>query len=750
MSTTFARPLIMKPKPVPSSAKPTVLETIRRYWGFSKLRPLQAEAIDAALSGRDSLVVLPTGGGKSLCFQVPPVVGAGTDVVISPLISLMKDQVDGLRECGYPAAAIYSGIEGDERRQMERDLVAGKYRLLFVAPERAVTGWLAEIARRLDVRRFAIDEAHCISHWGHDFRPEYRQLASLREKFPQASLHAFTATATPRVRDDIARQLGLREPAVLVGSFDRPNLTYRVLPQIDVYAQSIGVIRRHPNEAVIVYCISRKDTEHMAETLKANSIAAEAYHAGLDPQTRHRVQDAFSAEQLNVVVATVAFGMGIDRSNVRCVLHTAMPKSIEHYQQETGRAGRDGLPAECVLLYSYGDAMKWESLFAKNAQETSSSPEVFDAQTQLLKQMQRFCNSANCRHRALVEYFGQTYDADKCGACDVCLTDVEGIEDGTVTAQKILSCVARVEERFGAGHVADVLIGADTEMIRNCRHDQLSTYGLLRDVPKKQLQSIVFQLVDQGLLDRTLGDRPVLKLNDESWKVLRGQRGVRLIKPKEESLAKSKADVESWESVDRGLFEHLRKWRQGVAAEHRVPPFVIFHDSVLRGLARVRPSKKDMLRQVPGIGERKLADFGQRLLELIHSFCSEHHLSTDQTQAEPAAIGYVKSKSKSAAKAHAFELFRKGWPLDDVKHKLDRARSTVTDYLQEYITDEKPRSIKPWVSDEAYKQITAAAAKSEDCRLTPIFERLDGRVPYDVIRLVLSHLQVTADLNRHE
>jgi ATP-dependent DNA helicase RecQ len=731
----------MNPATIHSSAKPAVLETIGRYWGFEQLRPLQSEAIDAAIAGRDSLVVLPTGGGKSLCYQVPPAVSGGTDVVISPLISLMKDQVDGLRECGYPAAAIYTGIEGEQRRQMERDLVARKYRLLFVAPERAVTGWFAEIARQLDVRRFAIDEAHCISHWGHDFRPEYRQLASLREKFARSSLHAFTATATPRVRDDIARQLGLRDPAVLVGSFDRPNLTYRVLPQVDVYAQAIEVICRHPDEAVIVYCISRKDTEHMAETLKANGVAAEAYHAGLDPQTRHRVQDAFSAEKLNVVVATVAFGMGIDRSNVRCVLHTAMPKSIEHYQQETGRAGRDGLPAECVLLYSYGDAMKWESLFAKNSQETSSSPEVFDAQLQLLKQMQRFCKSATCRHRALVEYFGQAYEPSQCGACDVCLADVEGMEDGTVTAQKILCCVARVEERFGAGHVADVLIGAETEMIRKCGHDKLSTYGLLRDTPKKQLQSMVFQLVDQGLLGRTLGEYPVLKLNDESWNVLRGQREVKLIKPKDQGLAKAKADSDSWEGVDRGLFEHLRKWRQGVAAEHGVPPFVIFHDSTLRSLAGVRPTSEQSLKHVPGIGERKLAQFGPPLTELIRLYCIQNNVSTNQSAAASATTNYVKPKSKSAAKSDAFELFRKRWSVDDVKHKINRARSTVTEYLSEFITQERPARIDCWVEDATYRSIAQAAARSEDRRLTPIFERLDGRVPYDTIRLVLAHLE---------
>ncbi len=339
----------------PTNLNPAVAKAIQRYWGFDRLRPLQAEAIDAALAGRDSLVVLPTGGGKSLCYQVPAAVTGGTDVVISPLISLMKDQVDGLREGGYPAAALHTALDAAHRRQIEKELAEGKYRLLFVAPERAITPWFLEIVKHLNVRRFAIDEAHCISHWGHDFRPEYRQLATLREQFPHASLHAFTATATPRVRDDVVRQLGLRDPAVLVGSFDRPNLIYRVLPLVDTYAQSIEVIRRHPNEAVIVYCITRKDTENLAAVLKTNGIAAEAYHAGLDSSVRHRVQDAFAAEELNVVVATVAFGMGIDRSNVRCVLHTAMPKTIEHYQQETGRAGRDGLEAECVLLYSFAN-----------------------------------------------------------------------------------------------------------------------------------------------------------------------------------------------------------------------------------------------------------------------------------------------------------------------------------------------------------------------------------------------------------
>ena len=330
---------------------------------------MQGEAIAAALAGRDSLVVLPTGGGKSLCYQAPPLVSGGTDVVISPLISLMKDQVDSLAGVGYPAAALHGNLTDDERGGIERGLAEGKYRLLMVAPERLVQAGFLQRLAQLDIRRFVIDEAHCISHWGHDFRPEYRQLAVLRERFPRASLHAFTATATARVRDDIREQLRLREPVVLVGRFDRPNLVYRVVPQVDRYEQTLEVLRRHAGEAAIVYCLSRKDTEAMAGFLQQAGLRAAHYHAGMEAAERRQTQEAFAQEQLDVVVATVAFGMGIDRSNVRCVLHACLPKSIEHYQQETGRAGRDGLEAECVLLYTAADVLRWESLFRKSAEK---------------------------------------------------------------------------------------------------------------------------------------------------------------------------------------------------------------------------------------------------------------------------------------------------------------------------------------------------------------------------------------------
>ncbi|MBN2217033.1 MAG: DNA helicase RecQ [Pirellulales bacterium] len=600
-----------------------MMDVVRRYWGFDSLRPLQGEAIDAALAARDSLVVLPTGGGKSLCYQVPPLVSGGTDVVVSPLISLMKDQVDGLAAVGYPAAALHGSMSEPERREVERGLDAGDYRLLFVAPERLFQPGFLDRLARLDVSRFVVDEAHCISHWGHDFRPEYRRLAVLRERFPRASLHGFTATATARVRDDIVEQLGLRDPAVLVGRFDRPNLIYRVIPQVDRRRQTLEVLQRRAGEAAIVYCLSRKDTEAMAQYLAEAGLRAAHYHAGMDAAERHRTQEAFSQERLDVVVATVAFGMGIDRSNVRCVLHASLPRSIEHYQQETGRAGRDGLEAECVLLYSAADALRWESLLRRGAEESAEHEEVLASRLGHLREMQRYASVMTCRHKMLSEYFGQPYEAADCRACDACLGEVEGIEEATIVAQKILSCVARVDERFGVGHVADVLLGADNDAVRRYRHDRLSTHGLLKDHTKKEIQSWIYQLLDQGLVARTEGDRPILQLNDQSWAVMRGNLPVRLFRPKKPRREQTPVEEASWDQVDRALFDRLRQWRRDVAETRGVPPYVIFHDRTLRALAAARPTRVDELHNIHGMGEKRLADFGADLIQVIGDYRRE-------------------------------------------------------------------------------------------------------------------------------
>src|SRR5690349_17448275 len=556
---------------------PQIIDSVRRYWGYSELRPLQLEAIHAGLQRRDSLVVMPTGGGKSLCYQVPAALTGSTDIVVSPLIALMKDQVDGLRQCGYPAAALYSGMSPDEIRRTEGQMIAGAYRLVFVAPERLLTHRFLQIVELARIRAFAVDEAHCISQWGHDFRREYRQLAELKNRFPNTSIHAYTATATERVRVDITVQLRLKDALTLVGNFDRPNLVYRVVPRVDARAQVLEILQRRRGQAAIVYCISRKDTQSLASFLQAHGVRAGFYHAGMEPDERRLTQDKFAAEKLDVVAATVAFGMGIDRSDVRCVIHAAMPKSIEHYQQETGRAGRDGLEAECVLLYSAADFLRWESLIQKNAADADVSNEIIEASTSLLEHMRRFCTAVDCRHARLSQYFGQNLGNHVCGACDVCLNEIDGLENATVIAQKILSCVARTGERFGAEHVIDVLLGADTERVRKWHHQTVTTYGLMKGTDRKALTNLLYQLVDGGLLNRTAGDRPILQLNEGSWAVLRGQRSVQLLQPKIK-VRKTRADEESWEGVDRGLFETLRKLRREIAGERGVPPFVLFND----------------------------------------------------------------------------------------------------------------------------------------------------------------------------
>ena len=594
-----------------------VLDTVRRYWGFTGLRPLQAEAIGAAMEGRDSLVVMPTGGGKSLCYQVPPAVTERTDVVVSPLIALMKDQVDALRACGYPAAALHSGMDLREIRRTEQEIETGRHRLVFVAPERLLTTRFMELAHRLGVSAFAIDEAHCISQWGHDFRPEYRGLADLKIRFPAAAVHAYTATATERVRADILTQLRLADPCVLVGTFDRPNLVYRVVPRVDLHRQVLDVLGRHTGEAAIVYCLSRRDTETMAARLAREGVRAAPYHAGLEPDERRQTQDRFAAEQIDVVAATVAFGMGIDRSDVRTVIHAALPKSIEHYQQETGRAGRDGLPAECVLFYSAADVLRWQSLIERAQAEADAPAEIARVSRELLEDVRRFATKVACRHAALSRYFGETYPRENCAACDVCLGELEGLEDATVLAQKILSCVARTEERFGVEHVAEVLLGATTERVLRWRHDRLSTHGLLKDLSRKTIVNLVFQLIDAGVLDRTDGERPVLRLNAASWDVMRGRRTVQLVEARKDKVKRTRLDVESWQDVDAALFEGLRELRRAIAAERGVPPFVIFHDTTLRELARLKPKTFAELRAVRGIGEKKLAELGPRLLERI-------------------------------------------------------------------------------------------------------------------------------------
>jgi ATP-dependent DNA helicase RecQ len=494
-------------------------------------------------------------------------------------------------------------------------------RLLFVSPERLAMPAFRQILQRAGAKTFAIDEAHCISHWGHDFRPEYRQLRDLRNLFAEASVHAYTATATAQVRRDIAEQLALRDPLLLVGDFDRPNLTYRILPRRDELKQVSEVLARHPGEAGIIYCIRRRDVDDLSAALRQRGVNAVAYHAGLTQEERRGAQEKFASEKCDIVVATVAFGMGIDRSNVRFIVHTAMPKSVEHYQQETGRAGRDGLEAECVLLYSGSDVVLWRTMLERGGDNEVVDAAWLASATRHLNDMDRYCSGAVCRHRALVQYFGQPYSADSCGACDLCLGDTEDVEDALTIAQKILSCVYRVGQAFGVGHVVAVLRGEETEKIVSRGHDRLSTYGLLKGTSQNEIRDWIYQLISQGYLLQTADQYPVLRLTEASRGVMRGTAEVRLRQPtivkKEKAPRRRASIVADSTDYDRDLFENLRTWRRAEAEERGVPPYVIFSDKTLRELARLRPSTLLELRGVYGIGDAKLEAFGRKVIEQI-------------------------------------------------------------------------------------------------------------------------------------
>ena len=595
-------------------------DVLTRYWGFDAFRPLQLDAMRAILDGRDSVVVLPTGGGKSLCFQAPALLGGGLALVVSPLISLMKDQVDTLVGNGVPAAYFNSSLSTEQRADVMTGIRERRYRLLYVSPERVAGEGgeaFAAVVAQSGVRFIAVDEAHCISQWGHDFRPEYRQLARLRQTFPNVSMHAFTATATARVRRDICTQLGLVSPVELVGSFDRPNLVYRVLARANLKRQLTDILARHRGQAGIVYCTSRREVDALAAWLTQTGVRARAYHAGLDDDVRSENQEAFLDEHADVIVATVAFGMGIDRSDVRFVVHAGSPQSLEHYQQESGRAGRDGLEAECVLIYSTADFMKWRVMLERNG-------ELTEARRGLMRDIERYAASVGCRHRHLVSYFGEHYTREDCGACDYCLDELEAVPEPALLARKVLSCVARVGQRFGALHVTNVLRGTATDQVSARRHDVLSTFGLLSDCTVPEVRGYIEQLIAHGLLRQTEDEYPVLALTHAAVALLKDASAApdltlaRQRRPVADRPSKrARVETESWQGVDRDLFERLRALRLEIARTRGVPPYVIFHDTTLREMARLKPTSLDALRHIYGVGARKAEDLGEAFVSAI-------------------------------------------------------------------------------------------------------------------------------------
>ncbi|WP_017304575.1 DNA helicase RecQ [Spirulina subsalsa] len=697
--------------------------SLKHFFGYDAFRPGQRQVITEALQNRDVLVIMPTGGGKSLCYQLPALLRSGVTIVVSPLIALMKDQVDALQNNGVGATFLNSSLEREEVRDREQQILSGSIKLLYVAPERLLSEsfipFLDILRDRLGLASFAIDEAHCVSEWGHDFRPEYRQLRLLRQRYPDTPMMALTATATQRVQQDIINQLALQDPHFHISSFNRPNLYYGVIPKEKrSYPQLLKVIQNHANSSGIVYCLSRKNVEEIAARLQRDNVSALPYHGGMTSELRNHNQTRFIRDDVQIIVATIAFGMGINKPDVRFVVHYDLPRNLEGYYQESGRAGRDGENASCILLYSSSDIFRVRYFI-----EQKTDPKEQRIAYQQLEQMIDYAEATSCRRTIQLSYFGEKFKGN-CQNCDNC-RDPKPIEDWTIEAQKFLSCVARTKEKFGMIHIIDVLRGSRSKKVESYGHHLLSTYGIGKDRSKDEWKMLARALLHQGLMNQTQDGYNTLKLNKKSWEVLRKQREVSIAVTPQKST--KRAGEEPLQSSDaQMLFEKLRKLRKQLADANGVPPYVIFADYSLRLMAEKTPQNLDDFAKISGVGAQKLERYGEQFVSAIREFCYQNNTFINRL---------------SDTQMQTLELYRQGLSLAEIAEARQLKTSTISTHLSELIKCQQDIDINRFVSSERQGQIIEIIQKVGFERLTPIKDCLDESFSYDEIRLVCSWWQ---------
>ena len=716
----------------------TPIQALQKYFGYSDFRHEQEAIIQHVLNKKDVLALMPTGGGKSLCYQLPAVLLDGLTIVISPLIALMKDQVDSLNVSGIPAAFYNSSQTPDEQVQLTTKLKNNGIRLLYLAPERLFgnESKLMGFLKTLPVSLIAIDEAHCISHWGHDFRPEYLALAGLKDHFPNIPVIALTATADKLTKKDILEKLNLKNPAVFISSFNRANITYRVAPKKNSFNQLLAFLEERKDEAGIIYCLSRKSTEALAADLKDEGFLAEAYHAGLDHAVKARNQEAFLRDDLKIIVATIAFGMGINKSNVRYVVHVDMPKNIEGYYQETGRAGRDGLPSDALLLYSPGDAIK-----LKQFAMIDDNPEQSRIMLNKLNDMVKYCQLQACRRQFLLKYFEEEFPPN-CGSCDICLTEFKRF-DGTLIAQKALSAVSRLKERFGSTYVIDFLRGSKNEKIRE-EHKQLKTYGIGADVSKTDWHRYVRELTKMGYLQVTDDAYPVLKLTSLSGPVLKGLQKVELI-ASQTTEEHQPADALPFEA---GLLVELKNIRRDIALHENVPAYVILSDATLVEIATYLPQNLDELRLISGFGDIKLARYGREFLLPVKNYCAKNDLSSKikqkvrKRERKPKTERSNDVKRSSDTAFDSFTSFRSGKKVAEIATERGLVVSTIEGHLSYYVYNGSI-DIAEMVTEEKKRLIKDAIESYGAEKLSPLKEVLGVDFSYGEIKAVIAWMRRT-------